>query len=221
MTTPIAGSGRPDKYLLADGTRVPGTTTIIGRFKDSGALLHWAFKQGKSGAKTLYEASNEAADVGTLVHDCIEADIHGRPLPDIPTDKLERVRSALAAWDSWKDGRRIEIVATEMPYVSEQFRFGGTIDAIAREQDGRLSLLDWKSSNAVYSDYLLQLAAYKELWDENNEEKITGGFHLVRFSKEHGDMEHRYWPELADAWTMFMYLSIAYQLDKLVAKRAK
>jgi len=36
MPTPAKG------YRLKDGTRVPGTTTITGRFKDSGGLIHWA-----------------------------------------------------------------------------------------------------------------------------------------------------------------------------------
>lgn len=34
-------SARRD-YRLSDGTRVPGVTTIIGRFKESGGLLWWA-----------------------------------------------------------------------------------------------------------------------------------------------------------------------------------
>jgi len=36
MPTPKAG------YYNVKGERVPGTTTIISRFKDSGALIHWA-----------------------------------------------------------------------------------------------------------------------------------------------------------------------------------
>src|SRR6266536_485216 len=44
-------------------TPVPGTTSIIGRFKDSGGLLHWAFQQGKSGRRHLYEEAEKAADV--------------------------------------------------------------------------------------------------------------------------------------------------------------
>ena len=218
------GAGRPEAYRLKDGTRVPGVTTIISRFKDSGALLHWAFKQGQSGTKHLYEKAEEAADVGTLVHDTIEAKLHGDPLPEIPPDKKERVDSAMRAFESWREGRRLEIIATEVPLVSEDYRYGGTIDAVGREADGRLVLVDWKSSNAIYSDHLLQLSAYAELWDESkglDPDLSIMGFHLVRFSKEHGDMEHRYWPELGDAFEMFRHLREAYDLDKLVAKRAK
>ena len=99
--------------------------------------------------------------------------------------------------------------------MSEAYRFGGTIDTIVRDRHGRLCVGDWKSSKAVYSDYLLQIAAYKILWEENRDELITGGFHLVRFSKEHGDMEHRFFPELAEAEQMFVLLREAYDLDKI------
>ncbi len=33
-------------YRLANGDRCPSVTTIIGRFKESGALIQWAYKRG-------------------------------------------------------------------------------------------------------------------------------------------------------------------------------
>ena len=63
-------------YKTKDGKRVPGVTTIIGRFKDSGALLWWAFAQGKSAERgeisSLYDKRDEAADNGTLAHELVE-----------------------------------------------------------------------------------------------------------------------------------------------------
>lgn len=216
------GTGRPAKYTLRDGTAVRSVTTILGRFKESGALLQWAFKIGQSGASSLYEKRDEAAEVGTLAHDWIQASIHGEPLPEIPADKIDRVESALAAYREWIEGARMEIIATEVPLVSERYRFGGTIDAVARDNKGRVCLLDWKTSNGVYSDYALQLAAYRQLWDENNpDQAITGGYHLCRFAKEHGDFEHRYWPDLVEAWEMFKLLVPAYELDKQLRERIK
>jgi hypothetical protein len=153
----------------------------------------------------------------------VEARIHGEPRPLVPQDLHEKVMSSYAAWDAWFDAMRFEILATEIPLVSEEWKFGGTIDSVGRDSKGRVCILDWKTSNAVYADYLLQLAAYGTLWDEHAPEdsRITGGFHLVRFSKEHGDMEHRHFPELDDAWTMFMLLRQSYELDKLLKKRAR
>lgn len=217
----IRGGGRPAKYLLADGTPVSGVTTILGRFKDSGALLQWAFKQGKSGAATLYEKRDEAADVGSLIHAMVEADIHAEPLPAIPEQHAAKCKSGFAAWRIWREDRALEIVATEVPLVSQRHRFGGTIDAIGRDRRG-LCLLDWKSSNGVYAEYALQLAAYRVLWEENHpDQPITGGFHLARFGKEHGDMEHRYWPDLTEAQEEFLLLVRAYELDKRLRERIK
>ena len=140
-------------YKNTAGQRVPGTTTIIGRFKDSGALLHWAFKQGQSGAASLYEKRDEAAEAGTLAHDMIEAFILSHPAPEIVgvnPQIAERAANAFAQFREWWDQTRIEIIATERGYVSERHQFGGTVDAIGRDTKGRIVLVDWKTSNGVY-----------------------------------------------------------------------
>lgn len=221
----MRGSGRPDEYRTSNGERVPSVTTILGRFKDSAGLLRWANTEGLEGRK-LY-ADKAAVEVGSLVHHMVEASLHGVDPPSIPDDYSERVSSAFGAWQRWWRVNVFEILATEIPIVSEEWRFGGTIDLVLRDSDGRVCLGDIKTSNAVYGDYLLQLAAYGNLWNESALEnirplgRITGGFHLVRFSKEHGDLEHRHFPELEDAWTMFKLLRQSYELDKIIRKRAK
>jgi PD-(D/E)XK nuclease superfamily protein len=213
------GTGRPDGYYLASKTRVPSATTITGRFKESSGLMRWAFQRGKDGHAELYD--DVALTVGSLIHSVIESEINDVPTPVIPKEHQPSVSSAVSAWHEWFLTNSLVITATEIPLVSERHRFGGTLDTIVRDRQGRLAMGDWKSSKAVYSDYLLQLAAYKILWDENRDEPITGGFHLVRFSKEHGDMEHRYYPNLDDAEELFLLLRKAYDLDKSLSKRAR
>jgi hypothetical protein len=84
-----------------------------------------------------------------------------------------------------------------------------------------LVLLDYKTSNGVYSDMLIQLAAYKNLWEENRPDlPITGGCHLLRFAKERGDFAHHYFQELDDEWEQFLLFRQAYDLDKALKKRA-
>ena len=88
------------------------------------------------------------------------------------------------------------------------------------EIGGKLAIVDIKTSNAIYRDYLLQVAAYKQLWEENNQDKpITGGFHILRFSKENGDFSHHFFPKLSEAWEMFLHLRMAYDLDNELKKR--
>lgn len=221
-------TGRPTAgYKNAAGERVPGVTTIIGRFKDSGALLHWAFAQGKLAEQgkisSLYEKRDEAADAGTLAHALIDASIHGEDqgplLAAAPETIRDKALNAFAQFQKWREQSGIEIVATEMPLVSEKYQFGGTPDAIGKI-GGELVLVDWKTSNSVYQDYLIQLAAYKALIEECTDYRITGGFHLLRVSKESADFAHHYWGELDDAWRTFVLFREAYDLDKILKKRA-
>jgi len=221
QTTSIKPSGRPKGgYQLADGTRVPGVTTIIGRFKDSGALMQWAFMQGRAGKERLYEETERAADIGTYAHELVQAWLRKEGAPLSPLDEAGTVQAqtAFGAFLKWAEQTRLRIQQTEIPLVSEQYRFGGALDAVGYVGDD-LCLLDWKTSNGVYTDYLIQLAAYRYLWELNNPAEPLVGFHLLRFAKEHGDFAHHYFPNLDDGWRMFVLLREAYDLDKQLKKR--
>lgn len=213
--------GRPKVGYEIDGEKVPGVTSILSRFKDSGALIHWAYTQGKEG-KDFRETKQKAADAGTLAHDLVEADLYGATvdLAGIDQDVVDKAQGAFKAYKEWKAQTHLEVVETETPLVSRKFRFGGTPDAMAVRGD--LALLDWKTSNGVYSDYILQLAAYQILWEENHPDRpIKGGCHLLRFSKpthpsDPVSFTHHYWSHLDVAKDQFLLLLEAYRLDKRV-----
>ena len=213
-------------YKRKNGKRCPGTTTIAGRFKDSGALLWWAFGQGKLAEQgiisSLYDKRDDAAEAGTLAHELVENHINGK----VPDPWKNPTKIQLQAWQGyenyleWQENNNIRIIEQEMELVSEQYKFGGCPDAIGIDSKDRLCLLDWKTSNGVYPDYLIQLAAYRHLWEENHPDRpLTGGFHLCRFSKEHADFAHHYWSELDDAWEQFKLFRQAYEIDKKLKKR--
>jgi hypothetical protein len=135
--------------------------------------------------------------------------------PEIALQAIQGYRNYL----TWENSNNMKIVSIEDQLVSKEYLFGGTLDCVF-EKDGILSIGDFKTSNAIYSDYLVQVAAYRQLWEENYPERpITGGFHLLRFSKEHADFAHHYWSELDDAWEQFKLFRRAYDLDKILKKR--
>jgi hypothetical protein len=216
MARPITG------YKNAAGEKIPGTTTVIGRFKESGGLLHWAFKQGQSGAATLYEERDKAAEAGTIAHDMIECDILKRERPAFVAapELLIKAENAFNQFKEWQEQTRIEIVATERVFVSERYQFGGTIDAIGRDMKGRIVLLDWKTSNSVYQDYLIQLAAYALLLEECEPAMTPSAFHLLRVAKESADFAHHFFGELEDAKKAFILMRELYDIDKRLKKRA-
>ena len=58
-------------YRDSKGKRLPGTTTVINRFKDSGGLIYWAWDQGRQGLD-FRQTRDKAAEAGTITHLMIE-----------------------------------------------------------------------------------------------------------------------------------------------------
>lgn len=80
--------------------------------------------------------------------------------------------------------------------------------------DGQVRVLDWKCANAVWPEYLLQLAAYGALYSENFPETPVEGYDLVRFDKsEHADFAHHSFTSLKDELAQFLLLRKAYEFD--------
>lgn len=215
---------RPAEGYRLDGKRVPGTTTIAGVVKESGGLIHWAWKLGMDGID-YRSVRDSAADAGTLAHAMVEASLSKNDpeaaLSGAEDGVADAARRAFKSYQQWARGSALEVLAQEVSLVSREYRYGGTLDAVGWV-NGELCLLDWKSSNALYADYLLQIAAYKHLWDENNpKDVIGGGFHLCRFSKEYGDFEHRFFEDLADAWEAFKHAREIYDLMNKLKKRVR
>jgi hypothetical protein len=134
----------PVIYKDHRGNRLPSVTTIIGRFKESGGLLYWANQQGLEG-KTLDQARAEVTTPGTLAHKAVEDHINGRPETALTGagEVTEKARNAYAAYLHWEAMNRITFRHTEVALASEQYAFGGTLDAVGMIGN-ELILLDWK-----------------------------------------------------------------------------
>lgn len=218
--------GRPTGgYKLANGDKCPGVTTIISRFKDAGGLMYWCWEQGKNGYD-FRETRDAAAEAGSLAHALVEAHITknqiGEDFQRAKPELQELARMAFQNYLNWESFSKLTVIKTEMSLVSEKHKFGGTFDGIAViEIGGKRAMADWKTSSAIYRDALVQVAAYKGLWEESfPDQPIEGGFHLCRFSRTDADFSHHYFAELDLAWEQFLLFRRAYEIDKLLKKRA-
>lgn len=117
-------------------------------------------------AKSLpYSLRDRAADLGTLVHEWIEADRLGKPMPKVPT----QVEPYLASFRQFVADFNPAYEATEATVINLTERYAGTLDAIVtltlplHEQPARY-VLDAKSGKNVYAETALQLAFYR--WAE-------------------------------------------------------
>jgi hypothetical protein len=212
--------GRPKGGYFVDGKRVPSVTTITSKFKEAGGLMHWSWQCGIDG-KDYRTEREEAASAGTLAHSMVEAWVRDEPpvCSHVDPEVAKRAQRSFDAFLEWANQSSLKVTHTELPLVSKKLLFGGTLDGITL--NGRRAIVDWKTSNGIYEDMLVQIAAYKGLWEENfPDDPIEGGLHLVRFDKTYGDFAHRWWPELDAGWRAFTHMRPLYEDFKELKKRA-
>ena len=204
-------------YKNKDGDRVPSVTTILNQWgANKQPLMKWAWKQGEAGV-SLHEKTD--ADIGTLAHLLIEAEIKGTKinLDDFPMDIIQPAKQCYNNFIEWKSRNKLKPIETEISLVSEKYKFGGTIDCVAIISHA-LSIADWKSGKEVYEDNIVQLAAYEQLWNENFPDTKIKGFHIIRTGKEIAMFSHNYYAEFPKAFDAFLHLRNLYDLHKEIKK---
>ena len=155
-------------YHNAQGYRLPSVTTIT---KIGGHdLAPWANRQGLAGIDTAVFVQR-TADIGTLTHARIEAELRGMELdPDgLDPEMLEQSWYGYARFMEWWDAQNLVAVENELRMVSEKFQVGGTLDIVAREKRHHqgLILLDIKTSTAIHRSHKIQVAgAYAPMYRE-------------------------------------------------------
>jgi hypothetical protein len=100
---------------------------------------------------------DEAAALGTAVHGYADDHINGRPIPD---DLPQVQRDYVTVYEDWWKAAGWTVRTSEAYLVHTAHGYGGTLDLLCRDRDGRTVLADIKTGKGVYSEAVLQLAAY-------------------------------------------------------------
>ena len=142
-----------------DGIWYPRVTSIAS-IKAKPALYKFYADLGNfSAAESI---KNKSADEGTLIHETIEAILGGKTVA-IP----HPIKPAIDAFIEFKNNNEIIPMKVEERVVSKNHWYAGTVDVIGK-LNGRLGVLDIKTSYSIYRDYGIQTAAYVEAIKENN-----------------------------------------------------
>lgn len=170
-------------YVLDDGTHLMSVTTIIEHGIPKPGLIHWAAIEvarcaidhiprlsrlrGQTARDNCYEwlrraaerKRDEAADLGSAIHDHVEARILGAPTPR--PSELER--PFIDAFDRFLDEQQPVFRATEMVVANPDDGWAGKLDtALQLPRYGPVVLTgDWKTGRKVYDEAALQLSAYR------------------------------------------------------------
>ena len=200
------------KYKLQDGTIVPGVTTILG-ILNKPALVKWANNLGLQGIDSSRYVDEKAA-IGTLAHQMIADYLRGEDTDtsEYSAVEIDQAENAVLSFFEWEKNNLIVPVLIEAPLVSEQWGYGGTVDCLAYH-DGKLWLLDFKTSKGIFPEMLVQLAAYYNLLLEH-------GYHpdqvkILRIGRTDDEgFEEMLVNHMDKRWEVFTHCLAIYKLQK-------
>jgi hypothetical protein len=149
-------------YKNKAGEKLPSVTQIISILAKP-ALIHWAWDLGCKGIdyKTFRD---DKADIGTLAHEMILCHLK-KKTPDTSfysQNQIDLAETCFLKYLDWEKGKSIEPILLEEPRISEAFQYGGTIDNYCL-LNGVYTLIDYKTSKAIYDEYFMQVTAYNWL----------------------------------------------------------
>jgi len=210
-------------YKLTDGTKVPGVTTILGVINKP-ALVKWANNLGLQGFDSA-KYVDATARIGTCAHELVQEYLGGNKVDRgaYTLDEIDGAENALISFFAWEKmhGGRMETLHIELPLVSEQYHFGGTIDWYGLI-DGLPWLVDFKTTKGVFPEHEYQVSAYHKLLLEKG--YPVHGVRLLRIGRteDEGFSDH-IMPEkkLAMGWDVFMAARALYCAQKSFEEFAK
>lgn len=193
------------RYRLADGTIVPGVTTILGVLNKP-ALVKWANNLGLQGIDSSAYV-DETAKIGTLAHEMVQEYLGGPEWDRTAYNpgQIDLAENAVLSFYEWERQNvdSFETIFIEEQFVSERFRFGGTVDFFGKF-NGRKWLVDFKTCKALYPEHVFQTAAYwRLLLDAGHDIDGVRILRIGRSEDEGFDDKIISFPELEDAWKVF------------------
>lgn len=198
-------------YWKEKGLFVPGATSILG-ILDKPALIQWAsnktaehvlanLKGGEDRAtieRVCGEATGkhtrlkeEAGAIGSDLHELAHSLFTGRPVEvpeDVPTQK------ALIALQEWIAQNDVKPIDVEQIVFSRAAYYAGTFDLLC-SLNGRLALVDLKTSSYVYDEHKMQLGGYRFAWEEEHKGEYIEELAIIHLNKKTGKVKPYSWSD--------------------------
>lgn len=167
---------------------------ILNKYQHKNDKTYKYYKMSYDEIKNLWEKNRiEASEAGTKMHATIEYFYNDIEI-EIDSPELEQFLQF------YEDHENLEMYRTEWMIFSEKLRITGSIDAVFRNEDGTLTLGDWKRSKEIkfesfgnkkgkfpfqnlsdcnYYHYSLQLNLYRVILEKFYNEKIKDMFLVI------------------------------------------
>lgn len=174
-----------NEIYFYNGISVPRVTEILSAMLHEDYLMSWSNAMGFR-RKKYEDILQEASNIGTITHNAIEEYIKN----GIDFDNLEIIQ-AQNSFNAFKKWWSI-IIQTDYKILMQEQKmtcryFGGTLDLLI-QINGKIYLVDFKTSNHLSYKYILQLSAYIYLLKENYNIDVDGCI-ILRLDKKTSEFE--------------------------------
>ena len=156
----------PDsRYYRRNGMYYPSITYVLASYPKGKQFEEWLKNMGRAADYVVKKAGEE----GTQVHELVEEYLEGKEVsflnqfnnPQYNPDVWMMFLRFVEFWETYKP----KLIETEVHLFSDEYEVAGTCDLIC-EIDGKLWLLDVKTSNMMHSTYELQTSIYGQCYKE-------------------------------------------------------
>lgn len=158
-------------YTLDKETYYPSVTTVLTAYPKGYQFNEWLKNNGRNADIILKEAGEQ----GTNVHNAIENFLIGKEIKWFSDNGIENYTlnewKMITKFMDFYNNLVENFEAVEIQVFSKKWKVGGTIDFICNINNEKW-LIDFKTSNSIYKTYELQLAIYKEVYEEMTSKKI-------------------------------------------------
>lgn len=163
------------------------------------------FENIAAAAKSAHKDKlDEAGDIGHVAHEWLEHYIKVRlgivsdSFLEYPNNEMST--SCVKAALDWMKKHNVRWISTECKICSRKHNYSGTADGTAwtdscddpkccpKPFKNHRSLIDWKSSNYLYIEYLYQTAAYQQAIEEETGVKFDDRW-IIKLGKKDGKVE--------------------------------
>jgi len=204
------------QYYSQQGDGLPGVTTVLA-ILNKPALVIWANRLGLQGIdSTKYK--NKMADIGTITHMMVLAHLtkDKLDLTEYSQQDISTAENCMLSFLEWEKSHKLEPILVETIMASDIYGYGGTPDFIGLV-NGRLELIDFKTGNGIFPEYLYQLAAYRQLAKEQGH-KVEHA-RILRIGRDENEgFEERLIARFDNEFELFKHCLAIYNLQKLMKR---
>ena len=184
------------------------------------ALYKWNNQMGLKGIDTEKYVDDKAA-IGTLAHQMIADYLRKQETDTSEYSKkqIDQAENSVLSFFEWEKSHPIKPILIEQRLVSEDWCFGGTIDCFTG-LNGKLELVDFKTSKGLYLEATLQVSAYAHLLHEN-------GFHvegvrILRIGRDEDEgFEEKVISNTKLPWELFKHCLSIHNIQRELKKEGK